>query len=221
VKASLSLLRSLLTYPHYLPLILSLSHPHAFLSLTHARPFVVDFFAPSLSLCFAFSAFVSELLLPFFLVISRATTLTSALLDYHLSTLSGELKTEWRIPNKHPLDMFQFYRLFGTTRIPRLGRDETFTFPSLSPSKHIVVLFNNHFFKVDVLTSSGAQVFSFSPFLFVFVVPVPVPVPVLLFFLSSLHLPLFVLLHSFIPFFLCSDPKDFSLSHRSLLETNS
>ena len=40
-----------------------------------------------------------------------------------------------------PMDMMQYYRLFGTTRIPAEGKDKM----SFNPdSKHIVVLHRNH-----------------------------------------------------------------------------
>ena len=40
-----------------------------------------------------------------------------------------------------PMDMMQYYRLFGTTRIPAEGKDKMSYNPN---SKHIVVLHRNH-----------------------------------------------------------------------------
>ncbi|KAH8288031.1 hypothetical protein KR018_002257 [Drosophila ironensis] len=51
-----------------------------------------------------------------------------------------------------PLDMNQYNRLFGTARIPRLGRDELVQSPD---SKHILVLRRGHMYAVNVLDSSG------------------------------------------------------------------
>ncbi|KAH8380078.1 hypothetical protein KR009_008835 [Drosophila setifemur] len=51
-----------------------------------------------------------------------------------------------------PLDMSQYNRLFGTARIPRLGKDELVQSPD---SKHILVLRRGHMYAVNVLDSSG------------------------------------------------------------------
>ncbi|XP_034655684.1 carnitine O-palmitoyltransferase 2, mitochondrial [Drosophila subobscura] len=51
-----------------------------------------------------------------------------------------------------PLDMSQYNRLFGTSRIPRLGKDELVQAPD---SKHILVMRRGHMYAVNVLDSSG------------------------------------------------------------------
>ncbi|XP_017137735.1 carnitine O-palmitoyltransferase 2, mitochondrial [Drosophila miranda] len=51
-----------------------------------------------------------------------------------------------------PLDMSQYSRLFGTARIPRLGRDELVQAPD---SKHVLVMRRGHMYAVNVLDSSG------------------------------------------------------------------
>ncbi|XP_068139865.1 LOW QUALITY PROTEIN: carnitine O-palmitoyltransferase 2, mitochondrial [Drosophila tropicalis] len=51
-----------------------------------------------------------------------------------------------------PLDMSQYHRLFGTSRIPRLGKDELVHAPE---SKHILVMRRGHMYAVNVLDSSG------------------------------------------------------------------
>jgi carnitine O-palmitoyltransferase 2 len=49
--------------------------------------------------------------------------------------------------------MYQYSKLFGTSRIPRKDKDELVT---STTSTHIVVLHRNNFYKVDVRTSDGA-----------------------------------------------------------------
>ncbi|KAH8349937.1 hypothetical protein KR084_009842 [Drosophila pseudotakahashii] len=51
-----------------------------------------------------------------------------------------------------PLDMSQYNRLFGTSRIPRIGKDELVQSPD---AKHIVVMRRGHMYAVNVLDSSG------------------------------------------------------------------
>lgn len=51
-----------------------------------------------------------------------------------------------------PLDMSQYNRLFGTTRIPHEVRDEIVTHPN---QRHIVVMRGPHFYSFDVLNPNG------------------------------------------------------------------
>lgn len=51
-----------------------------------------------------------------------------------------------------PLDMSQYHRLFGTARIPRLGKDELVQTPD---SKHILVMRRGNMYAMNVLDSSG------------------------------------------------------------------
>ncbi|XP_037721254.1 carnitine O-palmitoyltransferase 2, mitochondrial [Drosophila subpulchrella] len=51
-----------------------------------------------------------------------------------------------------PLDMSQYNRLFGTSRIPRIGKDELVHSPD---AKHILVMRRGHMYAVNVLDSSG------------------------------------------------------------------
>ena len=53
---------------------------------------------------------------------------------------------------KHPLDMSQYHKVFGTNRRPAPDRDELLYHPN---SKHIVVAYKNYFFKIPVYTESG------------------------------------------------------------------
>lgn len=51
-----------------------------------------------------------------------------------------------------PLDMSQYSRLFGTSRIPRIGKDELMLSPD---SKHIMVMRRGNMYTMNVLDSSG------------------------------------------------------------------
>ncbi|XP_034482821.1 carnitine O-palmitoyltransferase 2, mitochondrial [Drosophila innubila] len=51
-----------------------------------------------------------------------------------------------------PLDMSQYSRLFGTSRIPRIGKDELVLSPD---SKHIMVMRRGNMYTMNVLDSSG------------------------------------------------------------------
>ncbi|KAM8709797.1 hypothetical protein ACLKA7_016577 [Drosophila subpalustris] len=51
-----------------------------------------------------------------------------------------------------PLDMSQYSRLFGTSRIPRIGKDELVLSPD---SKHILVMRRGNMYAMNVLDSSG------------------------------------------------------------------
>ena len=48
--------------------------------------------------------------------------------------------------------MTSYWRVFGTCRIPKPGRDKLFTCVS---SKHILVISNNHMYKLNVYDSEG------------------------------------------------------------------
>lgn len=52
----------------------------------------------------------------------------------------------------YPLDISQYSRLFNTTRIPRIGKDEIFTNIN---SKYMIVLRHGAFYKVRVLKENG------------------------------------------------------------------
>uniref|UniRef100_A0A8B9QKD1 Choline/carnitine acyltransferase domain-containing protein n=1 Tax=Apteryx owenii TaxID=8824 RepID=A0A8B9QKD1_APTOW len=52
--------------------------------------------------------------------------------------------------NAYPLDMSQYKRLFRSSRIPKLNKDELFTSEC---SRHLLVMRNGHFYVFDVLDS--------------------------------------------------------------------
>eukprot|EP01102_Stenamoeba_stenopodia_P008279 TRINITY_DN2367_c0_g1_i1.p1 TRINITY_DN2367_c0_g1~~TRINITY_DN2367_c0_g1_i1.p1 ORF type:complete len:654 (+),score=135.13 TRINITY_DN2367_c0_g1_i1:43-2004(+) len=89
-------------------------------------------------------------------IVARTTKITSGFLKFCVEMRAGRLPTEWKVPNKHPFDMSQFYRLFGTSRIARPGRDISATYTP-QESRHLVVLHNKNFYSFDVLNEKGEQ----------------------------------------------------------------
>ncbi|NWY29885.1 CPT2 palmitoyltransferase, partial [Pheucticus melanocephalus] len=54
--------------------------------------------------------------------------------------------------NAYPLDMSQYFRLFNSTRIPKLNKDELYTDEK---AKHLLVLRNGNFYVFDVIDRDG------------------------------------------------------------------
>uniref|UniRef100_A0A8C8B3A0 Carnitine O-palmitoyltransferase 2, mitochondrial n=1 Tax=Otus sunia TaxID=257818 RepID=A0A8C8B3A0_9STRI len=54
--------------------------------------------------------------------------------------------------NAYPLDMSQYFRLFNSTRLPKLNRDELYTDEK---AKHLLVLRHGNFYVFDVLDRDG------------------------------------------------------------------
>lgn len=57
--------------------------------------------------------------------------------------------------NAYPLDMSQYFRLFNSTRIPKLNKDELV---SDEKARHLLVLRNGNFYAFDVLDKEGSIV---------------------------------------------------------------
>ncbi|XP_077309441.1 carnitine O-palmitoyltransferase 2, mitochondrial [Lithobates pipiens] len=57
--------------------------------------------------------------------------------------------------NAYPLDMSQYFRLFNSTRIPKLNKDELV---SDEKARHLLVLRNGNFYAFDVLDKDGSIV---------------------------------------------------------------
>ena len=71
---------------------------------------------------------------------------------YH-TIIEGEVKPVTL--NEIPLDMSQYKKFFKSVRIPRLERDE-FTFAEFDKrNNHIVILYKNHVYKVNVSNDEG------------------------------------------------------------------
>lgn len=54
--------------------------------------------------------------------------------------------------NAYPLDMSQYFRLFNSTRLPKLGRDELFTD---AKGKHLLVMRNGNLYAFDIVDRDG------------------------------------------------------------------
>ncbi|XP_068948848.1 carnitine O-palmitoyltransferase 2, mitochondrial-like [Petaurus breviceps papuanus] len=57
--------------------------------------------------------------------------------------------------NVYPMDMSQNFRLFGTSRLPKLGRDTLLTDER---AKHLLVLRNGNFYIFNILQSNGTMI---------------------------------------------------------------
>lgn len=57
--------------------------------------------------------------------------------------------------NAYPLDMSQYFRLFNSTRIPKLGRDELFTDQK---GRHLLVMRKGHMYAFDIVDRDGNMV---------------------------------------------------------------
>uniref|UniRef100_A0A146KXC3 Carnitine O-acetyltransferase n=1 Tax=Lygus hesperus TaxID=30085 RepID=A0A146KXC3_LYGHE len=82
--------------------------------------------------------------------LEAAAKLTSAALGYKKLIDEGKIPTE--MFGKSPLDMAQYYKIFGTNRQPWKPKDKVLYHPN---SEHIVVLYRNNFFKVQVMKSGN------------------------------------------------------------------
>lgn len=86
--------------------------------------------------------------------IDAASKLIQAALKFYFKIVSKELPQEKL--GKAPLDMGQYKRLFGTTRIPSLGKDQLKFGGTVDPrSCHIAVMRNGHIFRLSVIDSNG------------------------------------------------------------------
>ncbi|CAL4074526.1 unnamed protein product, partial [Meganyctiphanes norvegica] len=86
--------------------------------------------------------------------LNYAAKLISGALDYKI------MVDEETVPidrsGKDLLDMSQYFKIFGTCRIPGVTRDFLSYFcQEPNPPKHIIVVHNNHFFKIDVYGKEG------------------------------------------------------------------
>ncbi len=82
--------------------------------------------------------------------LSHAAKLIYGALEFKESIDNGTIRPDRM--GKLQLDMSQYKKIFGTTRIPREGRDELVYHPQ---SRHIVVAYKNYFYKVQVYTEDG------------------------------------------------------------------
>ncbi|CAD7085804.1 unnamed protein product [Hermetia illucens] len=82
--------------------------------------------------------------------IQYAAQVTHAALSYKNLIDNDKLPVEKM--GKAELDMSQYKKIFGTSRVPHLGTDQHKYNPN---SKHIVVVHKNHFFEIPAYTQTG------------------------------------------------------------------
>lgn len=85
--------------------------------------------------------------------LTYAANMTSSALRYKQDIDNGNIAVD--MIGKDPLDMQQYYKIFGTCRIPKPRRDVLLYDDPMSPSKHIIVVHNNTFFKLDICFDDG------------------------------------------------------------------
>ncbi|KAK0402836.1 hypothetical protein QR680_016565 [Steinernema hermaphroditum] len=86
--------------------------------------------------------------------IDAAAKMIQAALNFYHKICNDELPQDKA--GNVPFDMSQYKFLFGTTRIPRVGKDVIKYGKDLSPpSEHIIVMRNGHIFKVPVYDNGG------------------------------------------------------------------
>ena len=85
-----------------------------------------------------------------------ASALIMCVYDFNMSIEKEELSIDRQ--KDQPLCMAQYKNLFSAMRIPKKGKDELAV---SSGKKHIVVLFKEHIFKLDIVNAEG-EVCSFS-----------------------------------------------------------
>ncbi|BES89268.1 carnitine O-acetyltransferase activity [Nesidiocoris tenuis] len=83
--------------------------------------------------------------------LDTAAKLAIAAVSYKALIDNGKIVLETF--GKAPLDMSQYYKIFGTNRHPCKPRDVLAYHPS---SKHIIVVFKNNYYKVDVIKNGSA-----------------------------------------------------------------
>eukprot|EP01137_Pigoraptor_chileana_P012842 Opistho-2@65649 len=86
-------------------------------------------------------------------IADRAASLIEATTRFHMKIHAGLLETDKA--GDTPLDMSQYRKLFGTCRIPKVGRDRLLT---KADSKHIGVLRKGHFYFIPVATAEGSAI---------------------------------------------------------------
>ena len=71
-------------------------------------------------------------------------------LDYKITVDNQTIPVEMQ--SGKPLDMQQYFKVFGTTRLPAIPLDKQSFNPN---SKHVIVIYKNNFFKVEVYGETG------------------------------------------------------------------
>eukprot|EP00924_Labyrinthula_sp_SR-Ha-C_P016967 maker-scaffold_6-snap-gene-20.57-mRNA-1 protein AED:0.03 eAED:0.03 QI:59/0.8/0.83/1/1/1/6/35/637 len=85
-------------------------------------------------------------------LISRSARILNSTAKFWLKVRSGQLEADVDFGTKEPLCMYQFSNLLGSARIPGKGMDKTELYPF---SKHIIVLKDGDFYKLDIFSSDN------------------------------------------------------------------
>ncbi|GAA5912502.1 choline/carnitine O-acyltransferase [Sporobolomyces salmoneus] len=93
--------------------------------------------------------------------IRRAAKVTQRLVDFKLRLDRQEILPD--SSRAGPFEMHQYSRVFGVTRLPRHPSDTLVHSPHPHPAKHIVVMANDHFYSLDVVSSTGGGETGISP----------------------------------------------------------
>ena len=83
--------------------------------------------------------------------LQRAAYILHATAEYFLLLQKGELPSEKLMGQ--PLCMYQYTRLFGSWREPGEGGDSLHS--TEKPPKHVIVVYNGHYFRLDIISSDG------------------------------------------------------------------
>ncbi|KAG0260950.1 hypothetical protein BG011_001456, partial [Mortierella polycephala] len=87
--------------------------------------------------------------------VKRAAHVAQQLLDYTEALFSQNIPIEKT--KAGPLCMHQYTQLLGVTRIPQHGCDRLAYMPFPSPSKHIVLIIDDQFFKINVYSKENKR----------------------------------------------------------------
>jgi len=83
-----------------------------------------------------------------------AGVLISKLIDIYEDILTEKFEPE--IFGKYPMCMTQYKKMFKATRVPKQKRDE-YIIETKSLNEHIIVMFKNHMFKMNISNSQGER----------------------------------------------------------------
>ena len=83
--------------------------------------------------------------------VQAAAAMLNGLLEFRTGLHAGKFPPETLMGN--PLDMHQFLRVFGTTRVPQEGQDEIV---QVADSQHIIIMRENAMVSVPLYTAAGA-----------------------------------------------------------------
>ncbi|GAA5919003.1 hypothetical protein JCM1841_002686 [Sporobolomyces salmonicolor] len=87
--------------------------------------------------------------------IKRAAKVTQRLVDFKLRLDRQEILPD--SSRAGSFEMHQYKRVFGVTRLPQIPTDELVHSPHPHPAKHIIVMAQDHFYTLDVLTADRSQ----------------------------------------------------------------